>query len=172
VGTLIPKGNNPDEVRALKARLRAELREMRRAVPEQDRLSVQICQAVAALDIWPETGATVMAYTAITGEPDLAQLLTWCAARGDRIIFPEQSPDPRDADIVILPGVAFSPSGTRLGQGGGWYDRFLEAARTDCVRVGVAFAAQIIDDLPLEAHDMAVHHVVTEQGRVGPDPAP
>jgi 5-formyltetrahydrofolate cyclo-ligase len=146
------------------------MRAVRRAVADQQWLSAQICSFLSDLAIWPIDPVTVMAYTAIAGEPDLNDLIAWCTGRGDRILLPEQSPDPLEVDIVILPGLAFSPTGARLGQGGGWYDRFLAQVRPDCVVVGVAFAVQIIDDLPVEDHDIAVHHVVTEQGRVGPGP--
>jgi 5-formyltetrahydrofolate cyclo-ligase len=170
VGILIPKDSNPDEVGAVKARLRSQMREIRRAVPNQEQLSVQICGVVRSLEIWPQKPIKVMAYTAIAGEPDLADLIAWCATRGDEVMYPEESPNPSAVDLVILPGVAFSRAGARLGQGGGWYDRFLAKIREDCVMVGVAFAVQVIEDLPVEDHDIAVHHVVTQEGRVGPDP--
>ena len=52
----------------------------------------------------------------------------------------------------------------RLGQGGGWYDRFLRTLRPDCVTIGVAFAPQIVDVLPVEPHDVQLDMVVTDAG--------
>mgnify|MGYP001099689651 CR=1 FL=1 len=51
---------------------------------------------------------------------------------------------------VLVPGVGFTPGGERLGQGGGFYDRFLDR---DFVAVGIAFTCQIVDRLPIEDHD-------------------
>jgi 5-formyltetrahydrofolate cyclo-ligase len=170
VGNLIPRDNNPNNPAAIKARLRVEMRAIRRAVPDQALLSAQIGAHVRNLDVWLKRSLQVMVYTALVGEPDLTELMRWSTARGDQVWLPEQSPDPLAVDVVILPGVAFSRSGARLGQGGGWYDRFLAQIRPDCVVVGVAFAEQIVDDLPVEDHDVAVHHVVTQEGRAGPDP--
>jgi 5-formyltetrahydrofolate cyclo-ligase len=63
-------------------------------------------------------------------------------------------------DLVLVPGLAFSPDGLRLGRGQGYYDRFL--ARTPAFRIGLAFDAQIIPVLPADAHDQRVHAVLTE----------
>jgi 5-formyltetrahydrofolate cyclo-ligase len=174
VGNLIPSDNypnsDPNNIAAIKARLRVEMRAIRRAVPDQGLLSAQIGAHVRTLDFWPQRPLKVMVYTAIAGEPDLTELMRWCTARGDQVWLPEQTPDPMAVDVVILPGVAFSRSGSRLGQGGGWYDRFLAQIRPDCAVVGVAFTEQLLDDLPVEDHDITMHHVVTQEGRVGPDP--
>jgi len=67
-------------------------------------------------------------------------------------------------DGVLVPGVAFDRRGYRLGYGGGFYDRLLPRLRTDCRVVGVAFAGQVVDALPAEAHDQRVAALVTEQG--------
>jgi 5-formyltetrahydrofolate cyclo-ligase len=60
---------------------------------------------------------------------------------------------PPDA-ILFVPGVAFGPDGSRLGMGGGYYDRLL--AEFHGVSVGVGFANQTCEDLPSEAHDHPV----------------
>ena len=65
---------------------------------------------------------------------------------------------------MIVPGLAFTRRGDRLGQGGGWYDRVLAGVRDDCVTIGVAFAPQLVDELPVEPHDRPVDLVVTEHG--------
>lgn len=69
--------------------------------------------------------------------------------------------DAATLDAVIVPGVAFSPSGQRLGRGAGLYDRLLP--RTGgAVRVGVTLEGFVRDELPVEAHDAAVDVVVTD----------
>jgi 5-formyltetrahydrofolate cyclo-ligase len=63
--------------------------------------------------------------------------------------------------VVIVPGVAFTRDGDRLGQGGGWYDRFLAGVRPDCTVIGVCFDEQLVDQLPTEPHDVSLACVVT-----------
>ncbi|MEL6959521.1 MAG: 5-formyltetrahydrofolate cyclo-ligase [Pseudomonadota bacterium] len=69
-------------------------------------------------------------------------------------------------EIVIVPLVAFSRDGGRLGYGGGFYDRTLEGLRANraTLAIGFAYAAQEFDDLPLEATDQPLDLIVTEQG--------
>jgi 5-formyltetrahydrofolate cyclo-ligase len=105
-----------------------------------------------------------MVFTSIPGEPDTAPFIAWCVERGKRIVVPEDQPDPTSVDVVIVPGVAFTPDGARLGQGGGWYDRFLTAVRPDCTTIGVGFDAQVVHDLPTEPHDIRLDCIVTESG--------
>lgn len=75
-----------------------------------------------------------------------------------------------DPDLVIVPLVAFSRAGGRLGYGGGFYDRTLEQlrARRATLAVGFAFAAQEAQDLPLEPTDQPLDLIVTEQGVIAP----
>ena len=69
-------------------------------------------------------------------------------------------------EIVIVPLVGFSRTGGRLGYGGGFYDRTLEELRAvkPTLAIGFAFAAQELDDLPLEPTDQPLDLIVTEQG--------
>jgi len=67
-------------------------------------------------------------------------------------------------DIVIMPLLGFDARGTRLGYGGGYYDRTLEHLSTRPLLVGLAFAAQEMDNIPHEAHDVPLDLVVTEKG--------
>ncbi|ABS25304.1 5-formyltetrahydrofolate cyclo-ligase [Anaeromyxobacter sp. Fw109-5] len=74
----------------------------------------------------------------------------------------EAPPVPRDAvDCVLMPGVAFSPDGHRLGRGGGYYDATLEAMPR-AARVGLAFDLQLVPALPAEGHDARLDALVTE----------
>jgi 5-formyltetrahydrofolate cyclo-ligase len=72
-------------------------------------------------------------------------------------------------DAVILPGVAFDEQGTRLGYGGGYYDRLLPMCRPDCLRIGVAFDGQVLAHIPAEEHDECVDIVVTPMRVIRPD---
>ena len=73
-------------------------------------------------------------------------------------------PSPRP-DIVLAPLLAFDDLGTRLGWGGGYYDRTLEALglRGPVLAVGIAFAAQRVDAVPHAPNDRRMDWVVTEE---------
>ncbi len=67
--------------------------------------------------------------------------------------------EPQELDLLIVPGVAFTPAGERLGYGGGYYDRFLP--RCPQARVlALAFAEQMVEWLPTEAHDRRLPLVI------------
>ena len=68
---------------------------------------------------------------------------------------------PQDVSVWIVPGLAFTKSGKRLGYGGGWYDRLLADAAKNSLKIGVAHEFQSVDDLPSEPHDILLDRVVT-----------
>ncbi len=68
------------------------------------------------------------------------------------------------ADVVVVPALAVARDGTRLGRGGGFYDRALPLARPDAVLVAVVFDEELVDELPAGEHDVRVHAVVTPSG--------
>ncbi|MGE5528158.1 MAG: 5-formyltetrahydrofolate cyclo-ligase [Patescibacteria group bacterium] len=69
-----------------------------------------------------------------------------------------------DLDLICVPGVGFDRGGYRLGYGGGYYDRFLPLLDPACLKVGLAFACQVVPLLPRGPLDQAMHVVVTEEG--------
>lgn len=64
---------------------------------------------------------------------------------------------------VVVPGLAFDQRGHRLGRGAGVYDRFLASLPPQVVRIGVIPEALVAPELPVEAHDVPMHWVVTER---------
>ena len=64
--------------------------------------------------------------------------------------------------MIIVPGVAFSKKGERLGYGGGFYDRFLEK-HPQIRRVAVAFEFQMMPEVPTEPTDISPEIIVTEE---------
>ena len=70
--------------------------------------------------------------------------------------------EPKKVAVWIIPGLAFTRGGKRLGYGGGWYDRLLAAAPKDAVKIGVAYSFQIVDDLPEEPHDIPLTDVIND----------
>ena len=71
---------------------------------------------------------------------------------------------PEEIDLILVPGTAFDASGGRLGQGGGYYDRFL--ARTKALRAGVCHDFALIACVPAQAHDMRMDCIFTPGGMV------
>lgn len=80
-----------------------------------------------------------------------------------------RSPPPEQAvlepDLVITPLLAFQADGVRLGQGGGYYDRALEAlrARKSVFVLGLAYSGQQAENLPHEPHDQRLDAILTEK---------
>lgn len=78
---------------------------------------------------------------------------------------PEHAVAPADISLILVPGLAFScVDGTRLGRGGGFYDRFLSKPEVTTHRLGLCFEAQVLPQLPHEDHDIRVSSLLTEKG--------
>lgn len=70
---------------------------------------------------------------------------------------------PHHLSAVVVPGVAFDRRGNRLGHGAGYYDELLSRVPADRPRIGVALEEFVVDELPVEPHDISMTHLVTEQ---------
>jgi 5-formyltetrahydrofolate cyclo-ligase len=68
-----------------------------------------------------------------------------------------------DIDLILVPGLAFSPDGARLGRGAGFYDRLLARRGWRARKIGICFECQVFETLPREAHDHQVDWVITEE---------
>ena len=64
-------------------------------------------------------------------------------------------------DMIVAPLVAFDRTGTRLGYGGGCYDRYLPMLSPVCQIVGIAFDEQRVDHIPTDAHDLPLPNIVS-----------
>ena len=73
--------------------------------------------------------------------------------------------DPKDIGTIILPMLGFDRSGGRIGYGAGYYDRFLSKNR-NLRKIGVAFACQEVDSLPVDENDIPMDYIITEDGIV------
>lgn len=71
--------------------------------------------------------------------------------------------DPGELDLVIVPGVAFDRRCTRVGYGRGFYDRLLGRTREDAAAVAIAFALQVVPEVPSGPVDRRVDALVTER---------
>jgi len=163
------------DVPVAKRALRAEMRHVRRLITADsaDRVdrSARIWAGIVSRGGLPSR-RRVMLFEGLATEPATDAWFEWCADHGVVGLRPEvDGPDLRvepgdlDADqldVVVVPGLAFTADGRRLGQGGGHYDRFLARLRADCLTIGACFAEQLVADLPTEPHDVRVHAVVTD----------
>jgi 5-formyltetrahydrofolate cyclo-ligase len=80
------------------------------------------------------------------------------------------SVDPQQIDVVLVPAIAYDRGGSRVGYGGGFYDRFLPTTRPDALRVGIGFDLQLVEGaLPSGAFDAGLDMVVTTSQEVSCD---
>lgn len=158
-----------DDLATAKRTMRAEMRVVRRSLPDRAERSARMWTVVRDLPA-VRSATTVFVYASLPDEPDTAGLIEWCTAAGKQVLVPEATPgapvpaDLASVDVAIVPGTAFTATGDRLGQGGGWYDRVLTRLRPDALTIGVCFAPQLVGALPLEPHDVALDLVVTDDG--------
>jgi 5-formyltetrahydrofolate cyclo-ligase len=171
----------------LRRRLRAQLARM--APTAMMAASESVRTSIPLLPRWQEA-RVVAAYVALPGEPDLRPL-DWVGERtvllprvdGENLVFhrvesPGQlrpgafsvfEPDaalcpvvsPSEAEVIFVPGMAFTVDGARLGRGRGFYDRLLAELPRSVLRAGVCFPGQVLDVLPVESHDELVDVVLT-----------
>jgi len=114
-----------------------------------------------------EAGVTVLLPRVVAGTGDLEavplvmdeQMLTNKLGvnepTGDRV-------DPAIIEAVIVPGVVFDRRGYRLGYGKGYYDRFLPRLKSEAFCCAVAYELQVVDEVPVAAHDYRLPCLVTE----------
>ena len=81
----------------------------------------------------------------------------WSDLRPGRFGIPEPIGETVVPDWLVVPGVGWMQDGSRLGRGGGVYDRFLAAFKG--AAVGACFDCQVVPSLPLEPHDVPVSKV-------------
>lgn len=70
---------------------------------------------------------------------------------------------PEDLDIIIVPGLVFTRDGYRIGYGGGYYDSFLAEHGSSSLKVGLCYSQFLVDEIPIEEHDIAVDIIITEK---------
>jgi 5-formyltetrahydrofolate cyclo-ligase len=71
---------------------------------------------------------------------------------------------PEEVDAALVPGLAFDRGGGRVGSGRGLHDGLLSRLRPEAIVAGLAFAEQVVDEVPRDEGDVAVAFVVTPDG--------
>lgn len=69
---------------------------------------------------------------------------------------------PKELDLIITPGLAYTLEGKRLGYGGGYYDRLFERISDECIKVCPSYDDFLVDNIPTDFHDVPVDIIVTE----------
>jgi len=72
----------------------------------------------------------------------------------------------KDIHLFLCPGLAFGRDATRLGHGGGYYDRALTKRASTAITIGIGLQIQILDTVPHDQHDIHLDHVLTEKGYI------
>ncbi|MCE9611799.1 MAG: 5-formyltetrahydrofolate cyclo-ligase [Chthoniobacter sp.] len=145
-------------------------------------LATRTCDVIALFDPLPsepdiallrECDSRTFCYPRLTGETlefvavqsleDLAPA-AWNPNIREPQIRDENIVPPSGMDLILVPGLAFTRDGRRLGRGGGYYDRLLAARAPHTVTLGICFDLQIVSALPTEPHDQCVDAVITESG--------
>ena len=82
------------------------------------------------------------------------------------ILEPKEDPErliqPEAIDFAFIPCISCDRSGKRLGHGGGYYDRYLE--KTHCVKAALCREKLLVDEIPVEEHDLRMDFVISEKG--------
>lgn len=174
-----------------KSELRRKMRLLNRLLTPDERAaaSERLFRGVEALPAFAAAG-TVALFCALGDEPDtLPVLRRWAQHKrlavprveGDRMRFYLYDPatlcpgafgiaepgpgavrcDPAQIDLIVVPGVAFTRGGGRMGRGRGYYDKYLAQPDVRAVKVGVCYAHQVVEALPAEPHDVAMDCVIS-----------
>jgi len=83
-------------------------------------------------------------------------------AFGPKVLVPSDDCKVAVPDMMIIPGIAFTLEGLRLGQGGGYYDKYLK--NYNGKKIGICFSEQVLSDLPYEEHDIRMDYLISESG--------
>lgn len=114
-------------------------------------------------------GGQTVVLPVVTGAEEPLEFRIWGAdaplyEAGFGTLAPSDLAPRAEPDIILMPLLGFDKAGTRLGYGGGYYDRTLAFLRKRPMLVGLAFSAQALDHIPREPHDIPLDAVVTENG--------
>jgi len=183
-------------IKERKRAIRRNATEAITALTEKERRTsdAAICDGVRSLAAY-QRAEQVLGYWPLADEVDVRPLLLSAVESGKAVFLPVtrsgtitfhrwrpaaglssgalgvQEPaigeEPSDRpSVVLVPGRAFSPTGHRVGRGGGFYHRAWPGLARYAPRVGIGYACQVFDDVPHDERDSVVDLLVCERGVV------
>ncbi len=161
--------DNP-AMNAQKTALRAEMMTQLRSLTAEDResLSEEICERILEMNQWVEA-QNVILFAPLPSEPVITPLKLDCQARKvSCFTIPQNARSeaetqlPEAIDLILVPGLAFSRNRYRVGRGGGFFDRLLAGRAAGAFKLGICFSFQLLDEVPVEDHDIQMDAVVTD----------
>lgn len=171
-------------IRNLRKSLSPDERHLKSTEIAERLFSLDVYQEAKAIMAYASYGSEVETSLIISKAMSDGKMVSLPKVEGDFMLFIENNeniklapgyaniPEPEDGDIfdpekfegsilMLMPGVGFDPDRNRIGQGGGFYDRFL-ATHKNIKTVAVSFDCQIVEHIITEATDMKPDFIVTE----------
>ena len=171
--------------RTVRRAVRAEIAKL--SAEERSALSSQIFSKIASLEQIKQASVVAL-FVALPDEPQTADFIEQLSLQNKRIVVPRiEGKDmnfydiseglqcgafgimepiantpikPCEIDLMIVPGVAFTREGARLGRGKGFYDKYLSRSGFRAYTIGVCYPCQIVESLPTEPHDKIMNEVI------------
>lgn len=158
-----------------KQAIREHILRLRNSLSPEERAekSRAIVQRLTALESFKKARG-VMLYITLGSEVQTEEAMEKTLGAGKRVFVPDavgvlevteraRRADPKEIDLVVVPGIAFDVSGNRLGYGTGWYDKFSHRLKAEAELIGLAFECQVVEQVPNHPHDIRVHTIITEK---------
>ncbi|MCA9386487.1 5-formyltetrahydrofolate cyclo-ligase [Candidatus Dojkabacteria bacterium] len=152
--------------KSIKSSLRAKYRNIK---PESDYNSTNAINAL--ITKYKVLNTQIFIYKSLKNEVPTKEIIDYCIKNNIQVFAPDKealdvkplnqvNPAPNYENMIaIVPGLAFTKDGKRLGRGGGWYDRFFAKHKVKR-KIGLCFKEQILKDLPVEEHDILMDEVI------------
>ncbi|MBQ5394842.1 MAG: 5-formyltetrahydrofolate cyclo-ligase [Alistipes sp.] len=178
-----------DELKkGVRRKMRAQNRSL--TPDERQSASERLCEQLATIIDEAEVQCVAL-YAALGDEPESRPLIERLYQKGVRVALPRVEGEvmrffyfapervasgafgieeptfeaelcrPDEIELMVVPGVAFTPQGERLGRGRGYYDKYLAQCDFRGRTVGVCYRHQLCESLPTEPHDIKMEQVVT-----------
>ncbi len=172
--------------RKVRQAVRAEIAKL--PTEERATLSSQIFSKIAALKE-VEEASVIALFVSLPDEPQTADFIEQLLRQNRRVVVPRIEGEvmnfydisegvtsgafgimepvatapiaPSEIDVMVVPGVAFTNSGYRLGRGKGFYDKYLSHKGFRAHTIGVCFPCQLVENIPTEKHDKMLDSIIT-----------
>ncbi|MBI3385915.1 5-formyltetrahydrofolate cyclo-ligase [Candidatus Gottesmanbacteria bacterium] len=186
-----------DDISAEKELLRKKFLGIRNGLSDRDKLNAAICQKLIKLPQLARV-RTICVFFSLEGEVDIRPFISTLFRLGKIVlalkvknkreleirkltslselvigVYRVQEPadtcevvPKKSVDLFLVPGICFDRHGYRIGWGKGYYDRLLADVATD--KIGVAYRAQVVADVPHTSYDVRMSAVVTEKKVIRP----